>query len=93
MPDTSEIQSSNAEKTEFLKGLKLRKVEPLWTMMSAMVPPVPQPKASPAVWEYKELRPLLTNAGRLVHAEESERILMLVNLSLQFSLIHHYLRI
>ena len=47
--------------------------------MSAIVPPVPQPKASPAVWEYKELRPLLTNAGRLVHAEESERrVLMLV---------------
>lgn len=76
-PDTSEIQSSHSEKTEFLKGLKLRKVEPLW--MSVMVPPVPQLKASPAVWEYKELRPLLTNAGRLVHAEESERILMLVN--------------
>ena len=93
MPDASDIQTSNAEKTEFLKSLKPRKVEPLWTVMSAMVPPVPQPKASPTVWEYKELRPLLTNAGRLVPAEESERILMLVNLSLQFSLIHHYLRI
>jgi len=84
MPDASDIQTSNAEKTEFLKSLTRRKVEPLWTVMSAMVPPVPQPKASPTVWEYKELRPLLTNAGRLVPAEESERrVLMLVNPTLK----------
>lgn len=44
-----------------------------------MVPPMPQPKASPTVWEFEELSPLLANAGRLVPAEESERILILVN--------------
>ncbi|KAK6460364.1 RmlC-like cupin domain-containing protein [Scheffersomyces coipomensis] len=73
-----------AEKTEFLNSLKPENVEPLWTVMSAMVPPVPQPKATPTVWRYKSLRPLLGEAGRLVPAEESERrVLMLINPSLK----------
>ena len=33
--------------------------QPLWTMMDAMVPPRPQPKAVPHVWRYDALRPLL----------------------------------
>lgn len=83
MPDTSEPQHS-AEKTQFLKSLKPENVEPLWNVMSAMVPPVPNPKATPTIWRYKSLRPLLADAGRLVPEEESERrVLMLINPSLK----------
>lgn len=84
MPKASEIQIDNPEKAKFYKSLYPEKVEPLWTVMSAMVPSVPKPKASPTVWKYKNLRPLLSDAGRLVPSEESERrVLMLVNPTLK----------
>jgi gentisate 1,2-dioxygenase len=54
--------------------------QPLWTVMDAMVPPRPQPKAVPHVWRYEALRPLLERAGALVGTEDAERrVLMLVN--------------
>ena len=72
------------DKVSFLKSLKPENVEPLWTVMSAMVPPVPKPKATPTVWNYKKLRPLLVESGRLVPTEESERrVLMLINPALK----------
>ncbi|KAG5418670.1 hypothetical protein I9W82_003741 [Candida metapsilosis] len=72
------------DKVSFLKSLKPENVEPLWTVMSAMVPPVPKPKATPTVWCYKKLRPLLVESGRLVPTEESERrVLMLINPALK----------
>lgn len=72
------------EKDEFFDSLTTKNVEPLWTVMSAMVPPFPNPKAVPTLWDYKKLRPLLEESGRLVSAEESERrVLMLVNPALK----------
>jgi gentisate 1,2-dioxygenase len=57
---------------------------PLWTVMSAMVPPQPGPKAIPHVWRYAQMRPLLGRAGRLISADEAERrVLMLVNPALR----------
>lgn len=77
------VTNNNPEKTQFLKSLQPENVEPLWTVMSSMVPPVPQPKATPTLWKYMNLRPLLEDAGRLIPEEESERrVLMLVNPSL-----------
>ncbi|KAK6205240.1 RmlC-like cupin domain-containing protein [Scheffersomyces amazonensis] len=72
------------EKIQFLNSLKPQNVEPLWSVMSAMVPPVPQPKAIPTLWKYKNLKPLLDDSGRLVPTEESERrVLMLINPNLK----------
>ncbi|KAK6459479.1 RmlC-like cupin domain-containing protein [Scheffersomyces xylosifermentans] len=76
--------TQSTEKAQFLKSLKPENVEPLWTVMSAMVPPKPQPRAVPTIWKYKQVRPLLEEAGRLVPAEESERrVLMLINPALK----------
>ena len=61
-------------------------VEPLWTVMQAMVPKAPQPRAKVALWRYKDLRPLLIEAGKTVSAEEAERrVLMLKNPALRKS--------
>jgi gentisate 1,2-dioxygenase len=58
--------------------------QPLWTVMEAMVPPHPQPKAVPHVWRYADLRPLLGRAGDLVGTADAERrVFMLVNPALQ----------
>lgn len=70
----------NKEQAKYLASLPASNVGALWTVMEAMVPPRPAPKAEVASWKYKELRPLLEEAGRLVNAEEAERrVLMLVN--------------
>jgi gentisate 1,2-dioxygenase len=58
--------------------------QPLWTVMEAMVPPYPRPKAIPHVWRYADLRPLLGRAGELVGTPDAERrVFMLVNPALR----------
>jgi gentisate 1,2-dioxygenase len=58
--------------------------EPLWTVMEGMVPPHPQPKAVPHVWNYAQMRPLLERSGRLVGTDDAERrVFMLVNPALK----------
>lgn len=55
-------------------------LEPLWLKMNAMVPPTPNPIASPHIWRYEETLPHLLEAGRTVPPEAAERrVLMLVN--------------
>ncbi len=58
--------------------------EPLWTVMNAMVPPLPLPKAQPHRWSWSTMRPYLERAGRLVDAAVAERrVFMLVNPALR----------
>ena len=72
--------SSGFKPDQYVSTLQPYHVEPLWTVMGAMVPPQPNPKAAIASWKYEKIRPLLLEAGRLVKAEEAERrVLMLVN--------------
>ncbi len=52
--------------------------------MHSMVTPTPAPRAEVSLWKYKELRPLLLEAGETVSAEEAERrVLMLTNPALK----------
>lgn len=68
----------------FPQVLTLKNVEPLWLVMSKLVPPTPQPRALPNLWKYKEIRPLLIKAGEYVTAEQAERrVLMLINPALR----------
>jgi gentisate 1,2-dioxygenase len=81
------VQSDTVE--VFLDKLPTYHVNPLWTAMQAMVTPQPSPKAEVALWRYKELHPLLLEAGKIVSSEEAERrVLMLTNpaLSKAFSI-------
>lgn len=77
-----ETPTANSEGA-FLESLPPKHLAPLWTEMAKMVPPLPNPSATTAVWKYKEVRPLLMEAGEVVDAEEAERrVLMLVNPSM-----------
>ena len=58
--------------------------QPLWTMMDAMVPPHPAPKAVPHVWRWAAMRPLLERAGNLVGTKDAERrVFQLINPALK----------
>ncbi|KAK9371468.1 RmlC-like cupin, partial [Lipomyces chichibuensis] len=81
---TEETITVTAAQASLFDSLKDYNVEPLWTVMSAMVPSRPKPKAVPTVWKYSELRPLLIESGRVVDQEEAERrVLMLINPALK----------
>ncbi|KAK5425332.1 hypothetical protein LTR34_011239 [Exophiala xenobiotica] len=74
----------NRPEQELLNKLPAQNVNSLWTAMHAMVTTKPSPKADVALWKYKELRPLLLEAGNAVSAEQAERrVLMLTNPALK----------
>jgi gentisate 1,2-dioxygenase len=80
MSSTYVEQVKTRDEKSFLNSLLPQNLAPLWTQMSKMVPPHPNPTAVPASWKYAEVRPSLMEAGDIIDAEEAERrVLMLVN--------------
>ena len=77
---------SKEEVKAFHASLPAQNLEPLWSKMSQIVPPFPNPKAEVTTWKYKDCEPLLLKSGDIVEAEEAERrVLMLVNKNLRKS--------
>lgn len=65
---------------QLLQDLENSKTLPLWTQMTRLNPPAPNPKTVPFVWEYGSIRPHLVRAGNLISEKQAERrVLMLVN--------------
>lgn len=65
---------------EYIQSLPKMHMEPLWTRMSTMVPPSPNPVCQPYLWRYGDCLPYLSKAGNLVTEQMAERrVLMLVN--------------
>lgn len=87
MSTTTTIQASVAnltskeEQTEaLLKAAEEQHTKPLWTQMTRLNPPLPNPRCTPHVWKYDEIRPNLLQAGELVTEKQAERrVLMLIN--------------
>jgi len=52
----------------------------LWTVLQALLPPEPRPRAVPMLWRWTEMRPLVYRAGELIGTDEAERrVVMLLN--------------
>lgn len=63
-----------------LKSLEGSRTLPLWTQMSRLNPPKPNPTAVPFLWKYQSIRPNLLRAGNLITEKQAERrVLMLIN--------------
>jgi gentisate 1,2-dioxygenase len=72
--------SRSAEREEFYTRLDRRDTAPLWEVLNRLVMPRPQPNTVPAQWRWRDLRPLLLEAGSLITAKEAERrVLVLEN--------------
>jgi gentisate 1,2-dioxygenase len=57
---------------------------PLWEVMKNLVVTEPKSVAAPTVWHYKDVRPLIAEAGELITAKEAERrVLVLENPALR----------
>ncbi|KAI2915004.1 hypothetical protein CBS63078_3470 [Aspergillus niger] len=80
-PSACNTGSNGADSAEqLLQDLKESKTLPLWTQMTRLNPPEPNPTAVPFIWRYDSIRPNLLRAGELVTEKQAERrVLMLVN--------------
>lgn len=65
----------------YLDNLKQSNLVPLWPSLRNVLPPVkPIPNTQSIVWKYKEIKPLLIEAGELTPIEKAERrVLVLAN--------------
>lgn len=68
------------ETAKMLQAAEASHTKPLWLQMSRLNPPLPNPRCTPFLWKYSEIRPTLLQAGQLVKEHQAERrVLMLVN--------------
>jgi gentisate 1,2-dioxygenase len=81
---TSPKTSAKAERYEYYSRISSENMTPLWEVLSALVPPHPRTPAEPALWNYRQIREQVMEAGRLITAEEAERrVLILENPALR----------
>ena len=66
---------------DYRSALTAQNLVPLWPSLRAVLPPgKPIPRTKPTCWPYKNLRPLLIQAGELTPIEKAERrVLVLAN--------------
>lgn len=75
---------AKAERYEYYSRIGAENMTPLWEVLSALVPPHPRTQAKPAIWNYRQIREQVMEAGRLITAEEAERrVLILENPALR----------
>ncbi|TAN48952.1 MAG: gentisate 1,2-dioxygenase [Betaproteobacteria bacterium] len=73
-------KSLQAARTDFYRRMDQDNLAPLWEVLHALVPPQPQTLCRPALWKYRDLRPHILEAGRLISAKEAiRRVLILEN--------------
>ena len=65
----------------YLASLKALNLVPLWPNLRAVLPPdKPRPNTRATAWSYKDIKPLLLQAGELTPIEKAERrVLVLAN--------------
>ena len=73
-------QEASAERKAFYARLKKQNAAPLWEVLGDLVRSDPRTSCVATLWQYDEVRPLITEAGAIITAEEAERrVLILEN--------------
>ena len=53
---------------------------PLWEVLHGLIPDEPVTRCKPCLWKYRDVRPYITEAGKLITAKEAiRRVLVLEN--------------
>ncbi len=74
------LPQSSASRSAFYERLRPHGLAPLWEVLASLVTPTPQTPAVFAKWSYRDIEPLLMEAGTLITAAEAERrVLILEN--------------
>lgn len=94
MATTTEVETRTQDATQvMLERAEQAHTKPLWLQMARLNPPLPNPKCTPYLWKYSDIRPSLLEAGELVPEHQAERrVLMLVNPSRGTRIVHRHLK-
>ena len=72
------------ERQQFYDDINQHSLSPLWEVLHALVPNVPNTVCRPAHWKYSDVRPYLMRSAQLITAEEAvRRVLILENPALR----------
>lgn len=72
--------AASADRQAYYDHIARHGMAPLWESLHSLVPREPRPRAVPAFWKYEDVRPLVTQAGDVISAEEAvRRVLILEN--------------
>lgn len=72
--------SSSAERQDLYRRMDRHDLAPLWEVLHDLIPNAPVTPCKPALWKYRDARPYLMEAGKLITAREAiRRVLVLEN--------------
>src|SRR3954463_12634652 len=73
-------QTTNSARQDLYKRMDRHNTAPLWEVLHALIPNEPATRCKPYLWKYKDVRPYITEAGKLITAKEAiRRVLVLEN--------------
>ena len=72
--------SISAARQELYRRMDRQNLAPLWEVLHNLIPSEPATPCKPALWRYRDARPYLMEAGKLITAKEAvRRVLILEN--------------
>lgn len=72
--------SINSERKDLYRRMDRVNLAPLWEVLHGLIPDEPVTPCKPALWKYRDARPHLMEAGKLITAKEAiRRVLVLEN--------------
>src|SRR5437764_14260558 len=80
IPMASVPQTTSNARQELYRRMDKQNTAPLWEVLHALIPDTPATRCKPYLWKHKEVRPFITEAGKLITAKEAiRRVLVLEN--------------
>ena len=73
-------QTTSNARQDLYRRMDKFNTAPLWEVLHALIPDTPATRCQPYLWKYKDVRPFITEAGKLITAKEAiRRVLVLEN--------------
>jgi gentisate 1,2-dioxygenase len=76
--------SRNSNRQAYYERLSKYDMAPLWVVLKDIIPDEPKSACVPAIWHFKEVKPIVMEAGGLISAKEAtRRVIVLENPALR----------
>ena len=63
----------NPARQDLYRRMDRHNTAPLWEVLHGLIPDEPVTRCQPYLWKYKDVRPYITEAGKLITAKEAIR--------------------
>src|ERR671924_1412406 len=73
-------QTTSSARQDLYRRMDKHNTAALWEVLHALIPDTPATRCQPYLWKYQDVRPYITEAGKLITAKEAiRRVLILEN--------------